>query len=69
MKENASLDLFRSLLRCIKKQLPPNTSNYYRSYLKNQFRGHIDETDRERIACMHVMAKEKAEWILKKYKK
>lgn len=69
MTMNSSLDLYRHLLRMIRLKLPPNARSYYRSYLKNQFRGHLDETDVDRITKMHLMALEKGDWVVKKYQK
>ena len=69
MKEISSLDLYRMLLRLIDQKLPLNSKSYYRSFVKNQFISHKDETDMDRIAQMQVGAKEKAEWIVKKYQR
>ncbi|KAI8782461.1 LYR motif-containing protein 9 [Biomphalaria glabrata] len=66
MTTKTPLQLYKYLLRVVKK-LPPDAQPYYKHHIKQAFKSHEDETDKERIAMIIERAIEDAAWVLEKY--
>ncbi|XP_059144515.1 LYR motif-containing protein 9-like [Physella acuta] len=60
------IHLYRHLLRCVRK-LPADAQPYYKHNIKQGFKSHSDETDKERIQQIIERAIEDAEWVIQKY--
>ncbi|KAK7088045.1 hypothetical protein V1264_022017 [Littorina saxatilis] len=68
MNVQTPVQLYRHLLRCVKK-LPKESQDYYKNYARQGFNSHADEPDNERIKQIIQRALEDADWIVKKYTK
>eukprot|EP00871_Galdieria_phlegrea_P005765 jgi/Galph1/676/GphlegSOOS_G5439.1 len=59
------LSLYRVILRQVQK-LPTETQPYYRYYVKQQFKSHVDEDDEEKISLMIQKSHSYVSYILNK---
>jgi len=68
MTNPASYRLCRQLFR-LTHQLPRNVRDYYKGMILSSFRQFQDESDKARIADLHVRAVDMTHWVLVKYGK
>ncbi|KAH9525553.1 LYR motif-containing protein 9 [Bulinus truncatus] len=66
MSAKTPLQLYKYLLRAIEK-LPHEAQSYYKHHIKQGYRSHADETDKERIQQIIERAIEDTDWVLQKY--
>jgi len=62
-----SVALYRSLLKTIRSQLPPETRDHYSHAARQGFVAFEDERDPARVEQIVSRAEADAEWIVKKY--
>lgn len=60
--------LFKFLMRECEK-LPKEAQNFYKHSIKQSFKQHVVEPDKERVQQIMEKAMQDAEWIVKKYTK
>lgn len=60
------IKLFREIQAVIRKYLPKQTQDYYKSYCKENFYTFSDEADPQRVRDLMVRAEEHVRWVLKK---
>jgi hypothetical protein len=68
-KISTSLQLYKYLIRSIRKLPTEPQRIYYKNYVKNHYRNHKEETDPVRIQSIIDRSIENTNWILKKYLK
>ena len=66
---DTGVKLYKHLLRLVQKLPEAAQRDYYRNYVKNQYRSHSDETDPERIKFIIEKSLEDSQWIMNKYLK
>jgi hypothetical protein len=60
------IKLFREIQAVIRKYLPKQTQDYYKSHCKENFYTFSDEADPQRVRDLMVRAEEHVRWVLKK---
>jgi len=72
MLSKTSVDTPIKLYKCLMKScemLPRAACNHYKNMVRQEFKSHRDETDKERVKQIIQRSIEDADWIVKKYKK
>ena len=66
---DSATKLYKHLIRLVQSLPQESQREYYKSYVRNQYRSHSDETDPERIKFIIERSLHNAQWILDKYLK
>ncbi len=68
-KIDSGIKLYKHLLRLVQKLPEASQREYYKNYVRNQYRSHSDETDKERVNFIIERSLEHSQWIMNKYLK